>query len=662
MRTGTVSYKLEDLKKGVIIPIGFVGENDFTRVIFDAEEIYKKYPSASVSMKVQPPKGVIYPAAVTRDGNTVIWQVKESDVANRGGGELQLTFIDGETKIKTYIAKTDVKRSLAGNGPAPDPVQDWVYNAEEVLDDLAAMDNIAKTAEAVDIGKALSPKTVENGVVTEWQYVEPGGGTEDYDDLDNKPAIGGVTLSGDKSLTDLGIASADSVSELSGDVADVKTAIEGISESVEAVNDFFETNDLDANAEGKVNVLNTPYDISDIATGKLISKNGSISDYDRSCVSPLIPISEGTYGLKVKKDASTNAGTINWGQDYKNGYGFFDSDGTTVISRPSTLLHSVGTDIYVFDVPSNAKYLRLSYYVPQNWQYSDVLPYFNQWILLPGADDNIDDTFFNLQGKKENGEIDKLERNDGSYLAIKDATARNALFGRRTCAIFEKVCGIGDSYMHGYIMNTSGTSHNEPDYSWVKHLESLTGREYLNLGITGARSDTWLTNPDGLAKMQLPANKAQAYIIGLQINDVAAQLTVGTVSDIGTETTSYYGCISKIIDEIFNVNDDAHVFLLTQPKTNEYIAPYRTAILNIVEWYQDANNGTHQNQVHLIDLLEYSDLFNYAGCNDSIVSHHYTAVGYEFIAEIMSYAWSAYINAHPLLFQDVNLIPYGSAT
>lgn len=228
MRTGTVSYKLEDLKKGVIIPIGFVGENDFTRVIFDAEEIYKKYPSASVSMKVQPPKGVIYPAAVTRDGNTVIWQVKDADVANRGCGELQLTFIDGETKIKTYIAKTDVKRSLAGNGPAPDPVQDWVDNAEEVLDDLEAMDTIAKNAQAGDIGKALSPKTVENGVVTEWQYVEPGGWTEDYDDLDNKPAIGGVTLSGDKSLTDLGIASADSVSELSGDVADVKNEIHGL--------------------------------------------------------------------------------------------------------------------------------------------------------------------------------------------------------------------------------------------------------------------------------------------------------------------------------------------------------------------------------------------------------------------------------------------------
>lgn len=228
MRTGTVSYKLEDMKKGVIIPIGFVGENDFTRVIFDAEEIYKKFPNASVSMKVQPPKGVIYPATVTRDGNAVIWQVKEEDVANRGGGELQLTFTDGETKIKTYIARTDVKRSLAGNGPAPDPVQDWVDNAEKVLDDLAAMDNIAKTALEGDIGKALSPKTVENGVVKEWEYITPGGGTEDYTDLDNKPSIAGVTLSGNKTLEDLGIAAADDLDNLAEDVTDVKTAIQGI--------------------------------------------------------------------------------------------------------------------------------------------------------------------------------------------------------------------------------------------------------------------------------------------------------------------------------------------------------------------------------------------------------------------------------------------------
>ncbi|QUA53797.1 hypothetical protein [Aristaeella lactis] len=138
MRTGTVSYKLEDLRKGVIIPIGMVGENDFTRVIFDAEEVFKKHPDAQVTMKVQPPKGGIYPATVTRDGNAVIWQVKAADVAHRGSGELQLTFTDDTMVEKSYIARTDIKRSLVGNGPAPDPVQDWVDNAEEVLDDLEA--------------------------------------------------------------------------------------------------------------------------------------------------------------------------------------------------------------------------------------------------------------------------------------------------------------------------------------------------------------------------------------------------------------------------------------------------------------------------------------------------------------------------------------------
>lgn len=32
-----------------------------------------------------------------------------------------------------------------------------------------------------------------------------GGGTTDYNDLENKPQIGGVELSGNKSLADLGI-------------------------------------------------------------------------------------------------------------------------------------------------------------------------------------------------------------------------------------------------------------------------------------------------------------------------------------------------------------------------------------------------------------------------------------------------------------------------
>ena len=43
-----------------------------------------------------------------------------------------------------------------------------------------------------------------------------GGGTSDYDDLTNKPSINGVSLSGDMSADDLGLAEASDIPDVSG--------------------------------------------------------------------------------------------------------------------------------------------------------------------------------------------------------------------------------------------------------------------------------------------------------------------------------------------------------------------------------------------------------------------------------------------------------------
>lgn len=58
------------------------------------------------------------------------------------------------------------------------------------------------------------PITREEAYLNEIAKSSGGGGTTDYEDLENKPQIGGVELSGNKSLADLGIASAQSVSEI----------------------------------------------------------------------------------------------------------------------------------------------------------------------------------------------------------------------------------------------------------------------------------------------------------------------------------------------------------------------------------------------------------------------------------------------------------------
>ena len=139
----TISYRLEDLKK-VTIHIGYVGENEHTRVNIDAGEVFAENPDAVVTMKVQPPRGEVYPVTVSREGDIVTWDVKDSDLVSRGAGEIQLTFTEGTKVIKSCIARISIDRSIVGNGTAPDPVQDWVDSANEKL---AAVEEATTDAE-----------------------------------------------------------------------------------------------------------------------------------------------------------------------------------------------------------------------------------------------------------------------------------------------------------------------------------------------------------------------------------------------------------------------------------------------------------------------------------------------------------------------------------
>ena len=133
----TLTYQLRDLKK-VTIEIGFEGENNRTQVRIDCGEVFAEYPNAEAALKVQAPKGGIYPATVTRDGDMILWTVRDCDVANKGNGEIQLTFTDGETVAKTCTGKIHIDRSLKGSGTAPSGVQDWLDRAEEALESVEA--------------------------------------------------------------------------------------------------------------------------------------------------------------------------------------------------------------------------------------------------------------------------------------------------------------------------------------------------------------------------------------------------------------------------------------------------------------------------------------------------------------------------------------------
>lgn len=128
----TVSVRLADLQR-VTIPIGFAGENLYTRVIIDCKKEFDEHPTAVVGLAVAPPTGDPYPAVVTRDGDFVIWDVTASDVVYDGSGEIQLSFVVDEMIGKTYRGRIMINKSILPNGEAPDPISNWIDRANAAL-------------------------------------------------------------------------------------------------------------------------------------------------------------------------------------------------------------------------------------------------------------------------------------------------------------------------------------------------------------------------------------------------------------------------------------------------------------------------------------------------------------------------------------------------
>lgn len=155
----TKEIKLCEVTTTVLF-VGFEGEQNYRRFAIDASEIFADMPDAVPGMAIKPPVGNVYPKSVQRDGNKVIWEVSASDCANEGSGEYQITFTNGNEIGKVFKGQFRVFDALVGNGSAPDPIEDFVEDANAVLGELRDMTASASglpagsdpTAEITDVG------------------------------------------------------------------------------------------------------------------------------------------------------------------------------------------------------------------------------------------------------------------------------------------------------------------------------------------------------------------------------------------------------------------------------------------------------------------------------------------------------------------------------
>ena len=161
----TKTVYLASIDTGSLL-LGYQGENEHIQYAIRCDAVFDDYPSAIVTMLVKAPNGTVYPKEVTKDGNSVLWTVTASDTAYAGGGQVQITFTDDGEVVKTVVANTTGLASLMGNDPPPDPIQDWITEADETLNgfqDEIDMMNVEDTLLRDEIPGTETTVTLDSG-------------------------------------------------------------------------------------------------------------------------------------------------------------------------------------------------------------------------------------------------------------------------------------------------------------------------------------------------------------------------------------------------------------------------------------------------------------------------------------------------------------------
>ena len=110
--------------------IGYVGENEVVRVIFNVKEWEDKFGLAdSFVLTVQTSEN--YPVPVTYENGKVYWVVGNDTLAQKGYGALQLSMLKGEQVKKSAIAEIIIKNSLETGAEPPEHYQSWVEDMTE---------------------------------------------------------------------------------------------------------------------------------------------------------------------------------------------------------------------------------------------------------------------------------------------------------------------------------------------------------------------------------------------------------------------------------------------------------------------------------------------------------------------------------------------------
>jgi hypothetical protein len=151
--------------QGRTIALGRLGENNYTRILFDVSGWLADYPSASIGLlNVRPGQTTAYPVSpenLSLSDGVLYWTVTNSDLSAKGTGRCELVAYQGNTIMKSAIYKTMCLEALDGGATPPEPWESWQSFFQ------ALADNAAQSASDAEAAAEHYPRIVD-GVWEVW--------------------------------------------------------------------------------------------------------------------------------------------------------------------------------------------------------------------------------------------------------------------------------------------------------------------------------------------------------------------------------------------------------------------------------------------------------------------------------------------------------------
>ena len=111
----------------LVLPLGRMGENEYTRIQFDVSGWLNELPAATIGLYNQRPQDAdAYPVdGITVEDGIVTWTITSAELAQVGKGRCELVAVENNVVAKSAIYNTIIFDALDGSGDAPSPWDSW---------------------------------------------------------------------------------------------------------------------------------------------------------------------------------------------------------------------------------------------------------------------------------------------------------------------------------------------------------------------------------------------------------------------------------------------------------------------------------------------------------------------------------------------------------